>query len=587
MSQYLRSFLLLSSALLLACSAREEGNAASALTDAAVPIAAEVAADVIYTNGKVYTVNEAQPWAQAMAIRNGMFMLVGSNADVQALAGEATTIVDLDGQMVLPGLIDTHNHATGASMGKANLYLQNPNDAEAIVDEIKAFAEENPDLPYIRGEAWNLGVFDDNSPRKEVLDAIVPDRPVYLYSQTGHDAWVNSKTLELIGITAESEQDNRYIWDVDPQTNEPTGTIREYAMSLVEQALGATDAARIAPHLESTLVPFSEQGFTSIKLAEGEITWVQAANILDESGDLNMRLFPSWFLRAHNGAMSPEQAFEVAGRWQDFESSRVYPRYVKMYVDGSSGSHSTLLLEDYSDRPGDKGSLSFPYETYLDDFTRINSMGLGLIVHVFGDGSSVELVNAFEEVRKRNGDNGAPLHFSHSFMTRPAEIQRLAGISDVCMDFMTLQYPHPAIKEYFVGGIGEERYQQWLNVKAAVEAGVPYSFGSDWPASLEPQLNGFFQMQGFVTRRNPDDPDYGALNPDQAITLEQAVWGFTQGGAECLGFDWPEKVGSIEAGKLADFIVIDREIFSIPIQELKSTQVEMTVVGGEVVFKRG
>ena len=146
--------------------------------------------------------------------------------------------------------------------------------------------------------------------------------------------------------------------------------------------------------------------------------------------------------------------------------------------------------------------------------------------------------------------------------------------------------PHPIIWETLAKPIGEDRYQQWLNVKSAEDIGIAYGFGSDWPASLEPELNGFFQMQGFVTRRDPRNPDSGTLNVGQAITLEQAVHGFTRGGVECLGFGWEEKLGSIEIGKLADFIVIDRNIFETPVEELKATQVDLTVVGGEVVFQR-
>ena len=435
-------------------------------------------ADTVYTNGKIYTVNEKQPWAEAVAIQDGKFIKVGSVDNMKPLIGDRTEVIDLGGKMAMPGLIDVHNHATGASMGKANLYIKNPGDMDKMLAEIKAYAEANPDLPFIRGEAWNLGVFPGNSPRKELLDAIVPDRPVYFYSQTGHEAWVNSKTLELIGLTAKSKQDNKYIWDVDATTGEPTGTIKEYAMSLVEQALEPTDSRRIAPKLRETMESFSAHGFTSMKLAEGEVTWVQAANLLDREGKLGVRLFPSWFHRAHNGAMKPEESYAVAKRWREFVTPMVYPRYVKMYADGSSSSYSSLLLDDYADRPGFKGSLSFPYEQYVKDFTHFNTLGLGMIVHVYGDGSSAEIVKAFEEVRRRNGDNGIPLHFSHSFMTRPEQIERLSKISDVSMDFMTLQYPHPAIEGSFVRSIGKERYQKWLNVRSAAEIGIPHGFGS-------------------------------------------------------------------------------------------------------------
>lgn len=486
----------------------------------------------------------------------------------------------------MPGLIDAHNHAMGASMSKANLYLKNPNDKETILLEIKAYADANPDLPYIRGEAWNLGVFPENSPRKELLDAIDSKRPIYFYSQTGHSAWVNSKALELIGINAETKQTKQFIWDVDPDTKEPTGTIREYAMAALEQVLEPIDPKRMAPALQETLETFSEYGYTSLKLAEGEVPWVQSANLLDRQGKLNVRLFPSWFHRAHSGAMTADESRDVGKRWKEFVSPMVYPRYVKMYYDGSPDSYTSLMLEDYEGRPGFKGSTHFSSEEFIKDFKYFNSLGLGLIVHVFGDGTSLEAIKAFEAVRRENGDNGTPLHFSHSVLTQPREIARLARISDVSMDFITLAYPHPAIEGSFMPPIGRKRYQSFLNVLSAEEAGIPYGLGSDWPASLEPIPNGFFNVQSFVTRRNPSNPTYGTLNADQAISLEQAIRATTLGGAECLGFDWPDKLGSIEKGKLADFIVLDRNIFEIPTNDLKNTLVERTVVGGRVVFDR-
>ena len=486
----------------------------------------------------------------------------------------------------MPGLVDVHNHLTAGAMSKANLYLSNPNDQDAMLAEIKAYAKANPDLPFIRGEAWNMGVFPKDSPRKELLDEIVPDRPVFFMSQTGHEAWVNSTTLELIGIDASSEQTSLLKWDVDPETNEPTGNIREYTMGLVEQALDPIEPERMAPAAQSMLSGFSENGFTSLKLAEGEVPWVQALNLLDEQGKLDVRMFPSWFNRSHLASMTGEESRALAARWEDFKTDRVYPRYVKMTFDGGPNSHTVLLFDDYIDQPGFKGTTTLPTEEIVDDMGHFNALGLGMIVHVMGDASARELVSAFEQVRKRNGDNGAPLHLSHALMTQPEEIERLSKISDVCMDFIALQYPHPSIEGSFVPPIGEERYQKFLNARSAAESGMPYAFGSDWPSVLEPTLNGFFQMQAWITRSDPNNPDSGTLNPNQALTLEQAVYGYTKGGIECLGFDWPDKLGSIEEGKLADFIVIDRNIFEIPIEELKDTKVDLTVVGGEVVYSR-
>ena len=260
------------------------------------------AADTVYTNGRIYTVNEAQPWVDAVAIKDGMFIAVGSSEDIAAVTGDGTEVVDLAGAFAMPGLIETHNHMMATSVDKANLFIENPNDQDAMLEQIAAFAEANPDLSFIRGLQWNLGVFPGNSPRKELLDAIDSERPIYIYSQTGHEAWVNSKTIELIGL-ANREQDNQYIWDVDPETGEPSGTIREYSMSLVEQALEPTSPERLAPEMAKLVAMFSAQGFTAMKEAGAEIWTVEAANMLDHQGKLNMRLFPAWY---HLGQSPPK-----------------------------------------------------------------------------------------------------------------------------------------------------------------------------------------------------------------------------------------------------------------------------------------
>ena len=578
------SFLAIAVVILAACSPSDNEPAPQTVEPATVT--SGIVADTVYTNGKIYTVNDAQPWAEAVAVKDGKFIAVGLADDVASITGDDTEVVDLGGRMAMPGLVDVHNHMTGASISKANLSLSNPNDQDAMLADIKAFAEANPDLPYVRGEAWNMGVFPNDSPTKDLLDAIVPDRPVYLLSQTGHEAWVNSRMLEMIGIDADSEQTSLLKWDVDPDTNEPTGNVREYVLSKIEQALDPADPERLAPAIQGLVSGFSANGFTSLKLAEGEIPWVQALNILDEQGNLDIRMFPSWLHRSHMASMSAEESRATAASWEEYKSDRVYPRYVKMTYDGGPNSRTVLLFDDYSDTPGFKGTTTVTPEEIADDMTYFNGLGLGMIVHVMGDASAEQLVVAFEQVRENNGDNGAPLHLSHALMTQPAEIERLSNVSDSCIDFIPLQYPHPSISGSFVPPIGEDRYQTFLNARAAADSGMPYAFGSDWPSVLEPNLNGFFQMQAWMTRVDPSNPDSGTLNVDQALTLEQAIYGHTKGGIECLGFDWPDKLGSIETGKLADFIVIDRNIFEIPTEELKETRVDLTVVGGEVVFSR-
>jgi len=231
----------------------------------------------------------------------------------------------------MPGLIDNHVHPLGVANSWANLRLKNPSDRDAILAEVKAYAEANPDLPMIRGEAWNLGVFENNSPRKELLDAIDPERPIYLQSQTGHSAWANSKALQLAGITKETPNGGPFVFDVDEKSGEPSGTVREFAMGAVEQALPSTDPQRYGPALARVISEFNENGFTSLKCAEGTRDWTSGAAALDREGGLNARLSAAWEWRSHYTPHTKEEQDALPYEWKKYATDRVFPRHVKMF----------------------------------------------------------------------------------------------------------------------------------------------------------------------------------------------------------------------------------------------------------------
>jgi predicted amidohydrolase YtcJ len=343
-------------------------------------------ADAVYINGKIYTVNEVQPWAEAVAIRDGAFLEVGSTAEVEALIGEGTEVVELDGLLAVPGFINAHTHPLSVANGWANLRVENPGDANAIVAQVKAFAEANPDLEAIRGEAWNLGVFENNSPRKELLDAVVPDRPVYLISQTGHSAWVNSTALRLAGITKDTEQTATFLFDTDPETGEPSGTVREFGMGAVEQILPTTPPERYAPSLGLIAQEFNEYGFTTVKAAEGARAWIEGARLLEQQGGLTFRVFVAWdWALSHYLTTSVEQAGANVSNWETFASDLIYPRYVKLFYDGGPDSYTAALFEDYLGRPGYTGSSNRSPEEFTEIVKDFNARGIGVLVHVLGD----------------------------------------------------------------------------------------------------------------------------------------------------------------------------------------------------------
>ncbi|MES0827962.1 amidohydrolase [Ruegeria sp. SCP11] len=550
-------------------------------------------ADTVYMNGRFYTVNESQPWAQAVAINNGIFEVVGTNEEALATAGDTTKVIDLGGAFAMPGLIDVHSHPLSVGIDRANLSFSNPTDVDTMLSELTAYAKANPDLELIRGGSWNLGVFDGDSPTKDLLDAIVPDRPVYLVSQTGHSAWVNSKALEVAGVTENTENTDKIIFDRYPDSNEPSGTIREYAMGIILQSLPGVEMEPVADAQAKILAEFNSFGFTSIKAAEGHPVPVGAAQMLDKRGDLTIRVFASWDWLSHYMEQSVDEQADTIANWANYQSAMVIPNAVKMFHDGSPDSFTAYLLDDYVDRPGFTGGPTMPAEEFEATILDFNRKGLGVIVHTAGDGSGRELARIFERVRAEIGPDGPLLHFSHAWMTQLEDFELLAEIEGVCLDFSpALAYPAAEIEGSMAPPVGD-RYHSFFNVADSIKAfqtargismGIPIGFGSDWSSALIPDPNGFHQMQAWITRTDPENPSGPSLNPDQAISLEEAIYAFTQGGAHCLGRGWEDKLGSIEAGKLADFIVLGENPFEIPVQQLWKTNVERTVVGGDVVY---
>ena len=249
------------------------------LSHACVEIDKSETADVIYTDGKIYTVNGDYPWVEAIAVKDGKFLATGSSADVLNYRGASTKVVDLESKFVMPGIIDMHAHPfTGVDLGSGVLNMSAPDDPDAIVADFRAYVESHPDKDVIMGGNWNVGgIFENDSPDKKILDEICPDIPVFLLSQSGHSAWVNSKALELAGIDENFENKGAYIFDRYPGTNIPSGTVRESAMVLVMSKLHYLDPPEFAEFLEKELERYSKYGITAIQPAEGTRSHLQGA----------------------------------------------------------------------------------------------------------------------------------------------------------------------------------------------------------------------------------------------------------------------------------------------------------------------
>ncbi len=547
-------------------------------------------ADVVYRNGRIYTVSKALPWAEAVAIKDGEFLVVGSNADVGAVTGENTEVVDLAGRFVMPGIVDMHAHPfTGVDLGTGSANLDQPGDPDAILATVKDYVAANPDKDIILGGNWRVGgIFPNDSPDKKLLDAIVPDKPVFLLSQSGHSAWVNSKALELAGIDESFENTSAYIFDRYPGTNEPSGTVRESAMVLIMNQLHYLAPEEFKDLFADEIERYSKHGVTAIQPAEGYPSGYRGAALLEQEGRLNVRLFPAGdWLTSQLRVLDDEKTTAFINDWKGYETELIKPHYVKIFADGAADSHTLLMKEPYADDPGNHGSMYLPFEDYREAILGFFSKGVTVHVHAMGDATIARIIDVFEEAEETYPESPAVLHLGHATSLDDEELERLAALEKATLHFSPmLAVPHPQMELFLATPLGEERHQQIYPVRSAIERGITAGFGSDFPSSLVPDPEQFWYMEGWVTRRVPGEPDLGTVNAKEAISAEQAIEGFTLGGAQALGGGYSEQFGSIEVGKSADMIVLDQNPLEVPASKIHETQVEHTIFRGEVVFDR-
>lgn len=548
-------------------------------------------ADTIYSNGKIYTVNETQPWVEAVAIKDGKFIKVGSNSEVEALTGENTKLVDLKGQFVMPGIFDLHAHPFITPWyGDMNLQLVGADSKERILDMVKKYADENPDKEWIIGGQWLLGVFPNDSPRKEWLDEVEPNRPVALLDQTGHGMWLNTKALELAGIDKDTETSQLIVIHKDPTTGDLTGTINEQTIQLVERVIPQAQVADYGETIYGIFDLFLSYGITSQQTAEGHKVPIEALKQLEDNNRLKERVFVSWDWKTTlNLAYSLDEIENQIKNREQYASDFIYPDYVKIFADGGPFSGTSLLLQpyekDFAGEDGFYGGANMTVEEFTEAFKMFDNWGVGVHVHAMGDGTIRLVIDALEAMKKANGDSGTAHKVAHNTMLSIEDIPRIAALNDVNIDFSPpIWYPHAGATPGLYAAVGKDRTSKIYPIKSALASGLSVGQGADW-LTANPTPDPFIAIESMITRSNPfDETMTGEINPAEAITLEQALYITTLGGAEVLGVE--DKLGSIAVGKFADMIILDQNLFDLEVTEVYGTKVLSTIVDGKEVYSK-
>lgn len=532
-------------------------------------------ADLVLRGGAVYTLDAARSWAQAVAVRDGSIVYVGSDENAAPFIGEGTRVVDLDGRMLLPGFQDAHIHPITGGLRAIQCELGNLTTQDAYLKAVAEYAAAHPDEAWILGGGWSMDAFPGAIPDGRLLDEIVPDRPVYLRSADGHSAWVNAKALEIAGITAQTPDPPDGRIDRDPATGEPVGALQEGAMSLVGKHAPVPTLAKRVAALRFALRMLGGYGVTAFQDAAAGSDSLDTYQYLDGRGELTARVVAAqWWARERG----EEQIAEMVERRGRYTRGRVRATSVKIMQDGVMENHTAVLLEPYLGKPGVTGIPMVEPEALKQIVTKLDRENFQVHFHAIGDGAIRQSLDAVEAARKANGNRGNRHHISHIQLFHPADIPRFREL-DVVANFQPLwAYADSYITDLTIPFLGPERSRWMYPIASLQRSGAVLAFGSDWSVS---SANPFEEMEVAVTRMGAHGETSTAYLPDERIDLGAAIAAFTIGSAYVNSLE--QQTGSIEVGKWADLIVLDRNLFAIEPSEISETRVLLTLLEGEPV----
>ena len=548
-------------------------------------MAASPAADLLLVNGRIYTQNPDQAWVEAIAIRDGKIEALGSTEELQARQDGKTRLIDLGGKMVMPGINEAHSHPVWG--GLKHLFQCNfpfTVTPDVLAETLKACVARSETL-WIQGGQWDSDFFKTHkiaSPR-QWLDAVSGDKAIVLTDDTGHNAWVNSKALSLLHIDAGFMPPSGMTVNREAGSNEPNGVLVEansYIRSFVpdwtdEQYLRAAHYAIQASN---------QFGITGLKDADASEAVVRAYFNLDKKEGLNAHVATAIRISGKESKHIFDFA-EIDRISKQYARPGLKTNYVKIYTDGvPTSAHTAAMLEPYVDAdhgdPLAMGALVVP-ENELDRVvTHLDGAGYGLKLHTAGDRAIRVALNAIEKARKANGDQGVMHELAHSEFVDAQDRPRFKALN-VAADFSPyIWYPSGLIDA--ISSVVGERSKNMFQARALLDQNVTIIAGSDWPSGVKDN-NPWPAIEALMTRANPfGQRKSEQLAADQALDLTEALQIFTKGGAKALGR--AAETGSLEAGKSADLIVLDRDLFKIEPSDISETKVLMTVFQGRVVY---
>lgn len=566
-----RGFIASGSAAIAAIAAGGIGNA---LADTGT-------ADVVFVNGKVFTVASNQPWAEAVAVKGRRIAYVGDAAGAKDFIGRRTEIIDLGGKMLMPGFVEAHTHPYVGSSLSQGIDLQY-DTREKILEVLRAYAKTTPANALVRGFGWRYIAFPDTGPRKEDLDAIWPDQPVFLCGIDIHCAWVNSKALQLAGITKDTPDPvpgfSRF--ERDPSTGEPTGFLVEPpAMVQVLDASEPYTLATAAAALAIWLPKASAAGITSLMdagvLVVSEDEAFQHYIDLENAGKLPFRVVGTHYY--NDPKADPIEA--ITRLRAKYRTELVRASVLKLNIDGGPEPYTAFMLEPYTDKPDTKGVTLIPPDRLKEIVRAADREDIDVHCHVMGDGAVRLTLDACEAAIAANPPRDRRHSLAHLPLVSDADLPRFAKLGVIAQSSANWAVLDPAIV-----GITKRRWgsrtDHFFRYNSLLRAQGRLTLGTDWPAaSYYSTYKPLDAIESAVTRQEIRKADAQALPPiGERITLAQALRANTLDAAYQLRLE--KDVGSIEVGKFADLTVLQENLFDVPVREIHATPVLMTMMNG-------
>jgi hypothetical protein len=558
----------------------------------------DAAADMVFTNGIIYTADAEDTIAEAMAVKDGVIVFVGSAEEAKSWVGDNTEVVDLEGKMLMPGMIDGHMHAPGTALTELyNIDLNGVLRETETIEIVKAFVEENPDIEFYYGSGFSIGAFKgaeaSMGPKKERLDAISADVPIVIDSYDGHTSWLNSKAFEVLGITKDTPNPPGGVIEKDPATGELWGTLRESAMSLVpvqeftpEQELEALELFQSNLH---------SWGYTGLMSISGYAPPPFAAyKTLQDAGELKLRVTASYTLDPEKPL--DEQFAEVDQLKADYDSDLVKLATVKFFADGVIEGVTAYLLEPYeaaAEKGSDfKGEFLWDMEKMKEAFTTANSKGLQIHVHSIGDASTRNVLDAMEYAGQNVPEGDYRNVITHLQLVDEADIPRFAELKVIASTQPYWHFKEPDWWEIIDSPFVGERAEREYPLQSFIKAGAMVVSSSDHPVTPFP--NPMWAIEAGVTRNieneefygvepitDIDDPTY-LLSPGERASLFDMIKSFTANAAFQIFRE--AEIGTIAVGKFADFVILDQNLMEIDPLRIDSVRVLQTYFNGEKVY---